>query len=77
MGTFLKYVFYLVLIVVVYLIGRGIYEGSITEDTTVESVAEQVDMGSKEMMKNAEDMVEEAVQDYKSAPKKEIEATGN
>ncbi len=72
MGTFLKYVFYLVLIVVVYLIGRGIYEGSITEDTTVGSVAEQVDMGSKEMMKNAENMVEEAVQDYKSAPKKEI-----
>ena len=77
MGTFLKYVFYLVLIVVVYLIGRGIYEGSITEDTTVGSVAEQVDMGSKEMMKNAENMVEEAVQDYKSAPKKEIDATAN
>lgn len=31
MGTFLKYVFYVIVIVVVYLIGRGIYEGSITE----------------------------------------------
>ena len=53
MGTFLKYVFYVIVIVVVYLIGRGIYEGSITEKTTVGQVVSDVGTGSKELVKDA------------------------
>lgn len=53
MGTFIKYVFYLIVLMVVYLIGRGIYEGSITQETTVGNVAEQVDSGSRELAKEA------------------------
>ena len=35
MGTLLKYIFYIILIIVIYLVGRGIYEGQINETTTV------------------------------------------
>ena len=49
MGTFLKYIFYIILIVVIYLVGRGIYEGSINEQTTVGSVVEQVGEGGKQL----------------------------
>ncbi len=45
MGTFLKYLFYLVLIIVIYLVGKGIYEGNIDRDTTVGEVVEQVEVG--------------------------------
>ena len=55
MGTFLKYVFYVIVIVVVYLIGRGIYEGSITEKTTVGQVVSDVGTGSKELVKDGID----------------------
>lgn len=72
MGTFLKYLFYLVLIVVVYLVGKGIYEGSINEQTTVGQVVDQVDSGAQNMVKQTGNAVEKAVDDYKAAPKKEI-----
>ena len=41
MGTFIKYLFYVILIVVIYLIGKGVYEGKITETTTVGEVSTQ------------------------------------
>lgn len=73
MGTILKYLFYLVLIVVLYLVGRGIYEGQIDKTTTVGEVVNQVDTGAKQMVKDTSNAVENAVDDYKQAPKKEIE----
>lgn len=51
MGTLLKYLFYIVLIVVIYLIGKGIYDGNITESTTVGQVMSDVDSGSKQLIK--------------------------
>ncbi len=72
MGTILKYVFYLILIVVIFLVGRGIYEGSIDSDTTVGEVVEQVDAGAKNMVKSGSETVEKAADDYKKAPKKDI-----
>lgn len=51
MGTFIKYLFYLILLVVIYLVGRGIYDGNITKETTVGNVIEQVDEGSCELMR--------------------------
>lgn len=51
MGTFIKYLFYLILLVVIYLVGRGIYDGNITKETTVGNVIEQVDEGGCELMR--------------------------
>lgn len=63
MGTFLKYVFYLVLIVVIYLVGRGIYEGAINEQTTVGAVVDQVGEGSKQLAKDGVNAVDNAIND--------------
>ena len=65
MGTFLKYLFYLILIIVAYLIGRGIYDGSIDRETTVGQVEQQVDDGMKNMATIAENSIEKAVDTYK------------
>lgn len=73
MGTFLKYVFYAIVIVVLYLVGRGIYDGSINDQTTVGSVVEQVGEGSKELVKDGAGAVENALDDYQAAPKTEVE----
>lgn len=50
MGTFIKYLFYLILLAVIYLVGRGIYDGSITRETSVGNVIEQVDEGGRELI---------------------------
>ncbi len=61
MGTFLKYIFYIILIVVVYLVGRGIYEGSINEQTTVGSVVEQVGEGSRQLATDGADAMQKVI----------------
>lgn len=72
MGTFLKYLFYLVLIIVLYLVGKGIYEGQISEQTTVGQVVDQVDSGAKQIAKDTANVVETAADNYKGEPKKDI-----
>ena len=61
MGTFLKYLFYLILLAVIYLVGRGIYYGDITKQTTVGSVMEQVGDGSKHLATDGANAVEDAM----------------
>ena len=83
MGTLLKYVFYIILILVIYLVGRGIYEGQINETTTVGEVVNEVGQGTKEIVKkgvdatvnaaeDATDIAKDKVNEYKAAPKKDI-----
>lgn len=72
MGTFLKYLFYIVLIVVIYLVGKGIFEGKITETTTVGQVVDNVATGTKDLVKEGAQATENAVDNYKQAPKKEV-----
>ena len=72
MGTFLKYVFYLVLIIVIYLVGKGIYQGEINEKTTVGEVADTVESGAVQMAKDGADSVKEEIKDYQEHPKEEI-----
>lgn len=55
MGTLLKYIFYIILIIVIYLVGRGIYEGQINETTTVGQVMNDVGQGTKEIVKKGVD----------------------
>ena len=59
MGTILKYIFYIALIIIIYLVGKGIFEGSINETTTVGQVVDDVKSG-------AADMAKKAVEDTKS-----------
>ena len=66
MGTFFKYVFYIILILVIYLVGKGVYEGSINENTTVGSVMEQVDADGRQMVRDGTDVVNNAVNDIKN-----------
>ena len=52
MRTFLKYVFYLALLLVVYIIAQGVWEGSITNQSTVSQVATDVKEGAQNMAGN-------------------------
>ena len=61
MGTFLKYLFYVIVIVVVYLVGRGIYEGSITEKTPVGQVVSDVGTESKALVKDGLDATKKSI----------------
>jgi len=72
MGTFLKYVLYLILLIIVFLVGKGIYDGNIDKTTTVGEVVSQVGDGTKQMVKDTGDAVGEAVDNYRAAPKKDI-----
>ena len=61
MGTFLRYVIYIILIIVLYLVGKGIYEGAINEQTTVGEVVNQIGEGSKQMAKESVEAIDNAV----------------
>lgn len=63
MGTILKYLFYIILIIVLYLVGRGIYEGQITETTTVGEVMSEVGAGTKDIVKKGVDVTVDAAGD--------------
>ena len=52
MRTFLKYVFYLALLIIVYIVAKGVWEGSITEQSTVSQVATDVKDGAQNMAGN-------------------------
>ncbi len=75
MGTFLKYLFYIALVVVIYLVGKGVYEGQINEKTTVGQVVSDVKSGTKDMVREGVNAADNAIDDYKKAPKKEVNVT--
>ena len=55
MGTILKYIFYIALIIIIYLVGKGIFEGSINETTTVGQVVDDVKSGAADMAADVAD----------------------
>lgn len=65
MATLLKYLFYIFLIIVIYLLGVGFYEGSINDDTTVGEVAQDVSDGTKEIIKDGYQATKDALDDVK------------
>lgn len=60
MGTFIRYIIYFLIIIALYIVGKGLYTGSITSSTTVGSVATQIDDGARNMAKNAVEVVSDA-----------------
>ena len=61
MGTTLKYLFYIALIIIVYLVGKGIFEGRIDEKTTLGQVVDDVKSGAANMASDAADTAKEVV----------------
>ena len=56
MGTILKYLFYIFLIIVIYLLGVGFYEGTINKDSTVGEV-------TQDMVKDGYNATKDAIKD--------------
>ncbi len=65
MGTFLKYVIYVLVIIALYIIAKGVYDGNITSSTTLGEVATQVDDGTRNMAKDAANDVNKAINDVR------------
>ncbi|MBQ8870005.1 MAG: hypothetical protein IJ019_01355 [Alphaproteobacteria bacterium] len=63
MGTLLKYLFYIFLIVVIYLLGVGFYEGTFNSDSTVGDVASDVTESTKNTVKDGYQATKDAIED--------------
>lgn len=63
MGTILKYLFYIFLIIVIYLLGVGFYAGTINKDSTVGEVTQDVAEGTKDMVKDGYNATKDAIKD--------------
>ncbi len=68
----IKYIFYIALIIIIYLVGKGVYEGQIDEKTTVGQVVSDIGTGTKEMVKSGVNATENAIDNYKKTPKEDI-----
>lgn len=66
MGTILKYIFYIVLILVVYLIAKGIYDGKITESTTVKEVGTDISSGTQQLVDESRQAIDKHTKDMKA-----------
>lgn len=67
MGTFIKYVIYLLILIAIYIVGKGLYTGNITSTTTVGDVVTQIDDGTSEIAKDTANAVGNAVGDVTQA----------
>ena len=50
MGAILRYLFYVFVIIVLYLLVVGIYEGTINKNTTLGAVTDDVTQGTQEII---------------------------
>ena len=68
MGTLLKYLLYALIIVVIYLIGVGFYEGRFNRDSTIGEVSSDVAQGTKNIISDGYDSTKRAIGNgYESA----------
>ena len=67
MGTILKYIFYVALILVIYLVAKGIYDGKITEDTTVAQVGSNIADGTQQLVSDTKKAINEAAEKAEAA----------
>ena len=61
MGTLLTYLLYALIIVIIYLLGVGFYEGTFNKDSTVGEVTSDVTAQTKQMIKDGYDKTKDAV----------------
>lgn len=72
MGTLLKYLLYALIIVVIYLIGVGFYEGRFNRNSTIGEVSENVAQGTKEIIKDGYNSTKSAVSNGYDSAKRAI-----
>ena len=72
MGTLLKYMFYIALFVVLYLVGKGIYQGNINEGTTVGEVMNIVENGAQQLETEGKQQIQQDVNQYEADPKQDL-----
>ena len=58
MRTVIKYVFYLVLIAILYIVISAMYNGSINRSTTMEEVGSEIKSGAEKMVSDTAKAVE-------------------
>ena len=61
MGTFIKYVFYIVLIAVLYIVISAMYNGDLNKNSTVDEVGTQIKSGAQNMISDTTKAVEDVV----------------
>ena len=52
MGTLLKYIFYIIIILLIYLVAKDIYDGKINQDTTVREMGTTLEQQSQKIVKD-------------------------
>ena len=77
MGTLLKYLLYALIIIVIYLLGVGFYEGTFNKDSTVGEISSDVAQGTKRIIRDGYDSTKETVKDGYEATKDKIEEYEN
>ena len=63
MGTLLKYLLYALIIVIIYLLDVGFYEGTFNKDSTVGEVTSDITAQTKQMIKDGYDKTKDVVSD--------------
>ena len=61
MMSFLKYVIYALLGIVLYLVGKGFYDGNFSGSTTVDEMGSQITTEGGNMASSAANMVKKAI----------------
>lgn len=62
MDTLLKYIFYLALIFIIYLILAGFYEGKISKNSTISEVSQEISNSAGEIIRNSYTDVEKEIE---------------
>lgn len=65
MAKFLKYLIYIFVIIALYIIGKGVYDGEITTSTTLGEVANQVDKGTQTLARDAANEAGKAINEVR------------
>lgn len=73
MGTLFKYIFYIILAILIYVIGKDIYDGKINEDTSVLQVGNDVATGTKSTFENGIKKLEQEITSVKIESTKKAE----
>lgn len=62
MGTLLKYIFYIIIILLIYLVAKDIYDGKINQDTTVREMGTTLEQQSQKIVKDGVAAIEKESQ---------------
>ena len=62
MGTLLKYIFYIIIILLIYLVAKDIYDGKINQDTTIREMGTTLEQQSQKIVKDGVATIEKESQ---------------